>query len=68
MKDVVAKCLLKTGDKVVVYGKIQKVTEHAKNETIKVGDTYRYFSEVQSVEDYKNTKKHNNYKSFSFLD
>lgn len=60
--------LLKENDKVVSYGKTQKVTETAKNETIKVGEHYRYFSEIQTVEDYKNRTKHNNYKSYSFLD
>ena len=68
MKDIVSKCLLKVGDKVVVYGKTQKVTEPAKNETIKVGENYRYFAEIQTVEDYKNRTKHNNYKSYTFLD
>ena len=59
--------LLREGDTVVCYGKKKQVDERSQNDTIKVGGKYRYYSEIQTVEDYKNREKHNNYKMYNFL-
>ncbi len=59
--------LLREGDTVVVYGKKKQVDERSLNDTIKVGGNHRYYSEIQTVEDYKNREKHNNYKMYNFL-
>ena len=59
--------LLREGDTVVVYGKKKQVDERSLNDTIKVGGNHRYYSEIQTVEDYKNREKHNNYKIYNFL-
>ena len=59
--------LLREGDTVVVYGKKKQVDERSLNDTIKVGGNHRYYSEIQTVEDYKNREKHNDYKMYNFL-
>ena len=59
--------LLREGDTVVVYGKKKQVDERSQNKKKKVGGKHRYYSEVQTVEDYKNREKHNNYKMYNFL-
>lgn len=59
--------LLKEGDTMVCYGKKEQVKEKALNDTIKIGNAYRYYSEIQTVEDYKNRDKHNDYKMYNFL-
>ena len=59
--------LLREGDTVVVLGKKKQVDERSLNDTIKVGGNHRYYSEIQTVEDYKNREKHNNYKIYNFL-
>lgn len=60
-------CLLKEHDKVIVNGKEKTVKETAKNETIKIADTFRYYSEIQTVDSYRNKAKHNNYNMHSFV-
>jgi len=59
--------LLREGDTVVVLGKKKQVDERSQNDTIKVGGKHRYYSEIQTVEDYKNREKHNDYKMYNFL-
>lgn len=59
--------LLRESDTVVVYGKKKQVDERSLNDTIKVGGKHRYYSEIQTVEDYKNREKHNNYKMYNLL-
>ena len=59
--------LLREGDTVVVLGKKKQVDERSLNDTIKVGGKHRYYSEVQTVEDYKNREKHYDYKMYNFL-
>ena len=59
--------LLREGDTVVCYGKKKQVDERSKIDTIKVGGKYRYYSEIQTVEDYKSRDKHNDYKIYNFL-
>lgn len=59
-------CLLKEGDIVMVGNKRKTVKEKAKDETIKVGNTYRYYSEIQTPEEYEYKAKHNNYKMYDF--
>ena len=36
-------------------------------QSFSLGGKHRYYSEVQTVEDYKNREKHNNYKMYNFL-
>ena len=59
--------LLRENDTVVVYGKKKQVDERSLNDTIKVGGKHRYYSEIQTVEDYKNREKYNDYKMYNFL-
>jgi hypothetical protein len=59
--------LLREGDTVVVLGKKKQVDERSLNDTIKVGGKCRYYSEIQTVEDYKSRDKHNDYKIYNFL-
>ena len=59
-------CLLKEGDFVMVGNRRKMVKEKAKDETIRVGNTYRYYSEIQKIEEYELKSKHNNYKTYDF--
>ena len=59
-------CLLKEGDFVMVGNRRKMVKEKAKDETIMVGNTYRYYSEIQTIEEYELKSKHNNYKTYDF--
>lgn len=59
-------CLLKEGDFVMVGNRRKMVKEKAKDETIRVGNTYRYYSEIQTIEECKLKSKHNNYKTYDF--
>jgi len=59
-------CLLKEGDIIMVGNKRKTVKDKAKDETIKVGNSYRYYSEIQTIDEYELKAKHNNYKTYDF--
>lgn len=59
---------LQDGDTVVVYGKKEKVKELPSNGTIRLGDRSWYYSELQTLENYKyNKKKNGSNKEYNFL-
>lgn len=61
-------CLLREGDTVICNGKEKHIKERALNDTIKVGNSYRYYSEIQTVDEFKNKAKHSNYNLYTFKD